>query len=73
MSDSFDLQRFVDAQATIYPRVVEERLRERGLIKEGAPILLKFVTQVAARFGLMVTQKLPRKLFQSSSPSAALR
>jgi EcsC protein family len=30
---------------------------ERGLIKEGAPILLKFITQVAARFGLVVTQK----------------
>jgi len=30
---------------------------ERGVIKEGAPILLKFVTQVAARFGLVVTQK----------------
>jgi hypothetical protein len=30
---------------------------ERGVIKEGAPILLKFVTQVAARFGLEVTQK----------------
>ena len=30
---------------------------ERGVIKEGAPILLKFVTQVAARFGLVVTQR----------------
>ena len=30
---------------------------ERGVVKEGAPILLKFVTQVAARFGLVVTQK----------------
>jgi len=30
---------------------------ERGVIKEGGPILLKFVTQVAARFGLVVTQK----------------
>jgi EcsC protein family len=30
---------------------------ERGIIKEGAPILLKFVTQVAARFGVVVTQK----------------
>jgi hypothetical protein len=40
---------------------------ERGVLKEGAPILLKFVTQVAARFGLVVTQKvaaqaLPRAL-----------
>jgi hypothetical protein len=32
-------------------------IAERGVIKEGAPILLKFVTQVAARFGLVVTQK----------------
>jgi hypothetical protein len=30
---------------------------ERGVIKEGAPILLKFVTRVAARFGVVVTQK----------------
>src|SRR5271154_7602662 len=30
---------------------------EKLIIKEGAPILLKFVTQVAARFGLVVTQK----------------
>ena len=30
---------------------------ERGVLNEGAPILLKFVTQVAARFGLVVTQK----------------
>jgi hypothetical protein len=30
---------------------------ERGFIKEGGPILLKFITQVAARFGLVVTQK----------------
>ena len=30
---------------------------ERGVIKEGAPILLKFVTQIAARFGVVVTQK----------------
>jgi hypothetical protein len=29
----------------------------RFVLKEGAPILLKFVTQVAARFGLVVTQK----------------
>ena len=32
-------------------------IAERGVMKEGAPILLKFVTQVAARFGLVVTQK----------------
>jgi hypothetical protein len=32
-------------------------IAERGVIKKRAPILLKFVTQVAARFGLVVTQK----------------
>jgi hypothetical protein len=32
-------------------------IAERGFVKEGAPILLKFVTQVAARFGVVVTQK----------------
>ena len=38
--------------------VTEARfVAERGLLKEGAPILLKFVTQVVARFGLVVTQK----------------
>jgi len=41
---------------------------ERGLLKEGAPILLKFVTQVAARFGLLVTQKVARKPSRSSAP-----
>jgi hypothetical protein len=30
---------------------------ERGVINEGAPILLKFVSKVAARFGVVVTQK----------------
>jgi hypothetical protein len=36
---------------------LERFVAERGVIKEGAPILLKFVTQVAASFGLVVTQK----------------
>jgi EcsC protein family len=31
---------------------------ERGVIQEGSPILVRFITQVAARFGLVVTQKL---------------
>jgi EcsC protein family len=39
---------------------------ERGVIEEGAPILLKFVTQVAARFGVVA-----RRPFPSSGPSAA--
>jgi hypothetical protein len=32
-------------------------IAERGFVKQGAPILLKFVTQVAARFGVVVSQK----------------
>ena len=31
---------------------------ERGAIEEGGPILVRFITQVASRFGLVVTQKL---------------
>jgi hypothetical protein len=33
-------------------------LAERGVIQEGSPILVRFVTQVASRFGVVVTQKL---------------
>ena len=32
-------------------------IAERGVIKEGGPVLLRFITQVASRFGLVVTQK----------------
>lgn len=45
----------------ILAKTVTEAARfvaERGVITEGAPILLKFVTQVAARFGLVLTQKI---------------
>jgi hypothetical protein len=31
---------------------------ERGVIEEGAPILVRFISQVASRFGNVVTQKL---------------
>ncbi len=31
---------------------------ERGVLEEGGPILVRFITQVASRFGIMVTQKL---------------
>jgi EcsC protein family len=31
---------------------------ERGVIEEGAPILIRFISQVASRFGIVVTQKL---------------
>jgi hypothetical protein len=31
---------------------------ERGIVEEGAPILVRFITQVASRFGVVVTQKL---------------
>jgi EcsC protein family len=30
---------------------------ERGIVREGAPVLIRFVMQVAARFGVVVTQK----------------
>jgi EcsC protein family len=33
-------------------------IAERGVVEEGAPILVRFTTQVASRFGLVVTQKL---------------
>jgi len=45
---------------SILAKTIAEAARfvtERGVIYEGAPILLKFVTQVAARFGVVVTQK----------------
>ena len=32
-------------------------IAERGAIKEGGPILVRFITQVAARFGVVVSQK----------------
>jgi len=32
-------------------------IAERGVIEEGGPILVRFITQVAARFGVVVTQK----------------
>src|SRR5205809_2189633 len=31
---------------------------ERGVVEEGGPILVRFITQVASRFGVVVTQKL---------------
>jgi hypothetical protein len=33
-------------------------ITERGIVEEGAPILVRFVAQVASRFGVVVTQKL---------------
>src|SRR5499426_2513693 len=30
---------------------------ERGVVEEGGPILVRFITQVASRFGVVVTQK----------------
>ncbi|MGO9847731.1 MAG: EcsC family protein [Methylocella sp.] len=32
-------------------------IAERGLIEEGAPVLVRFITLVASRFGVVVTQK----------------
>ena len=31
---------------------------ERGIVEEGAPVLVRFLNQVASRFGIVVTQKL---------------
>jgi EcsC protein family len=31
---------------------------ERGVLAEGAPVLVRFIAQVASRFGVVVTQKL---------------
>jgi hypothetical protein len=48
------------AVRSVLAKTVTEAARfiaERGVIREGAPGLLRFVTQVAARFGLVVTQK----------------
>ncbi|MFC0243002.1 EcsC family protein [Rhodopseudomonas telluris] len=48
------------ATRAVLAKTVTEAARliaERGLVNEGAPILLKFVTQVAARFGIVVSQK----------------
>jgi hypothetical protein len=33
-------------------------LAERGIIEEGAPVLVRFMAQVASRFGVVVTQKI---------------
>ena len=32
-------------------------IAERGVIEQGAPVLVRFITQVASRFGAVVTQK----------------
>jgi hypothetical protein len=32
-------------------------IAERGIMAEGAPVLVRFISQVASRFGLVVTQK----------------
>jgi len=48
------------ATRTVLAKTVSEAARfiaERGVVGEGAPVLLKFVTQVAARFGVVVSQK----------------
>ena len=32
-------------------------IAERGIVEEGSPVLIRFITQVASRFGMVVTQK----------------
>jgi hypothetical protein len=36
---------------------------QRGVIKEGAPVLVRFLTQVASRFGMVVTDKVAAQAF----------
>ena len=36
---------------------------QRGVIKEGAPVLVRFLTQVASRFGVVVTDKVAAQAF----------
>ena len=38
-------------------------IAERGVIEEGAPVLVRFITQVASRFGVVVTQKVAAQTF----------
>jgi EcsC protein family len=45
---------------SVLAKTVSEAARfiaERGVVQEGAPILLKFLTQVAARFGVVVSRR----------------
>jgi hypothetical protein len=37
-------------------------IAERGVIEEGAPALVRFMTQVASRFGVVVTQKVAAQM-----------
>jgi hypothetical protein len=39
-------------------------IAERGVIEEGSPILVRFITQVASRFGVAVTQRSQRRPFR---------
>ena len=36
---------------------------QRGLVKEGAPIMVRFLTEVASRFGVVVSQKVAAQAF----------
>ena len=33
-------------------------IAERGIVAEGAPVIVRFISQIASRFGMVVTQKL---------------
>jgi hypothetical protein len=48
------------AVRSVLAKSVSEAARfvaQRGVIEEGAPVLVRFITQVASRFGVVVTQK----------------
>ena len=46
-------------------------IAKRGVIKEGGPVLVRFITQVASRFGVMVTQRRGADLLVVGAPGGA--
>lgn len=54
------------AVRTLLARSVTEAARfvaQRGVVSEGAPIMVRFLTQVASRFGVVVSQKVAAQAF----------
>jgi hypothetical protein len=48
------------ARGLLAKSIAEARrfIAERGVVAEGAPVLVRFIAQIASRFGVVVTQKL---------------
>ena len=56
------------AVRSLLAKTVTEAARfiaERGVIKEGGSVLLRFITQIASRFGVVVTQKVVAQAWSS--------